>query len=71
MRETAFSIRRTYTFHTDSYKIDIKDEVAGPASYWITLGSGFRHPRQEGYLGTRRAGASSRKLTGWSSMPEN
>ena len=37
----AFSIRRTYTFHANSYKIDIKDEVAGPASYWITLGTDF------------------------------
>lgn len=37
----AFSIRRTYTFHANSYKIDIKDEVAGPASYWITLGADF------------------------------
>jgi YidC/Oxa1 family membrane protein insertase len=37
----AFSIRRTYTFHSNSYKIDIKDEIAGPASYWITLGMDF------------------------------
>lgn len=36
-----FSIKRTYTFYHDSYKIDIKDEVAGLPDYWITLGSNF------------------------------
>jgi YidC/Oxa1 family membrane protein insertase len=44
----AFFIRRTYTFHTDSYKIDMKDEVAGPDSYWITLGTEFGiHDRKD------------------------
>ena len=35
------SIRRTYTFYADTYKVDIIDEVAGLPGYWITLGSDF------------------------------
>lgn len=35
------SIRRTYTFHYDDYAIDLKDEVSGMPSYWITLGKDF------------------------------
>ncbi len=35
------SIRRTYTFYNDSYKVDLTDDAAGIAEYWITLGSGF------------------------------
>ncbi len=35
------SIRRTYTFHYDNYAIDLKDEVNGLDSYWITLGRDF------------------------------
>ncbi len=35
------SIRRTYTFHNDTYAIDLKDEVTGLNSYWITLGKDF------------------------------
>ena len=35
------SIRRTYTFYGDRYKIDLKDEVSGLPEYWITLGSDF------------------------------
>ncbi|MBF0338092.1 MAG: membrane protein insertase YidC [Nitrospirae bacterium] len=34
-------IRRTYTFHGNSYKIDLKDEVNGLDPYYITLGSDF------------------------------
>ena len=35
------SIRRTYTFYADTYKVDISDEVSGLPGYWITLGSDF------------------------------
>ena len=35
------SVKRTYTFHNDSYTIDIKDEVSGLPGYWITLGTDF------------------------------
>ena len=35
------SIRRTYTFYADTYKVDISDEVAGLPEYWISLGSDF------------------------------
>ncbi len=43
------SVRRTYTFYSDSYRADITDEVAGLPSYWITLGSDFGiFDREEG-----------------------
>lgn len=35
------SIRRTYTFYADTYKVDISDEVSGLPEYWISLGSDF------------------------------
>jgi YidC/Oxa1 family membrane protein insertase len=35
------SVKRTYTFHNESYRIDIKDEVSGLPAYWITLGTDF------------------------------
>lgn len=35
------SVRRTYTFHHDSYRVDVTDEVSGMPEYWITLGSDF------------------------------
>ncbi len=35
------SIRRTYTFYSDTYKVDLTDEVSGLPEYWITLGSDF------------------------------
>ena len=35
------SIRRTYTFYNDSYRVDLKDEVAGLPEYWITTGTDF------------------------------
>lgn len=35
------SIRRTYTFYSDTYKVDISDEIAGLPDYWISLGSDF------------------------------
>jgi YidC/Oxa1 family membrane protein insertase len=38
---SGLSIRRTYTFHNDGYKIDIKDEVSGIPDYWITIGTDF------------------------------
>lgn len=39
--DPGFSIKRTYTFHNDAYRIDIKDEVSGLSDYWITIGSDF------------------------------
>jgi YidC/Oxa1 family membrane protein insertase len=36
-----YSIRRTYTFYSDTYKVDLVDEVSGLRDYWITLGSDF------------------------------
>jgi len=35
------SMRRTYTFYADTYKVDLTDEVTGFPDYWITLGSDF------------------------------
>lgn len=35
------SIRRTYTFHHDSYGFDLKDEVSGVPEYELTLGGTF------------------------------
>lgn len=34
-------IRRTYTFRYDQYLINVRDEVSGLSSYWITLGGDF------------------------------
>ena len=43
-----YSIKRTYTFYNDSYKIDLKDEVAGLPEYWITTGTDFGiHDRKD------------------------
>ena len=36
-----YSIRRTYTFKNNDYGIDLRDEVGGLNSYWITLGKDF------------------------------
>lgn len=36
-----YSIRRTYTFYSDTYMIDLTDKVSGLPEYWITLGSDF------------------------------
>ncbi|NWF51855.1 MAG: membrane protein insertase YidC [Nitrospirae bacterium] len=36
-----FSLRRTYIFYNDDYRIDVKDEVSGLVDYWITIGSDF------------------------------
>jgi YidC/Oxa1 family membrane protein insertase len=36
-----FFVKRTYKFYSDSYKIDIKDEISGLPGYWITLGTNF------------------------------
>lgn len=39
--DSGFSIKRSYTFYSDSYKVDIKDEVSGLPDYWITIGTDF------------------------------
>lgn len=36
-----FSIKRTYTFYADKYKIDVTDEVLGLPEYTVALGSDF------------------------------
>jgi len=36
-----FTVKRTYIFYGDRYKIDLKDEVGGVPDYTITLGSDF------------------------------
>lgn len=36
-----YSVRRTYNFYNNDYRIDIKDEVSGLTDYWITVGSDF------------------------------
>lgn len=35
------SLRRTFTFFPDSYRVEVTDEVAGMPEYWITLGADF------------------------------
>jgi YidC/Oxa1 family membrane protein insertase len=40
-RGDGFSVRRTYTFHADTYKVDLLDEVSGLPNYWITVGTDF------------------------------
>jgi len=39
--DSGVSIRRTYTFYNDCYRIEIKDEVSGIPDYWITIGTDF------------------------------
>jgi len=38
------SLRRSYTFYHDRYRVDIKDEVSGLPDYWITTGTDFGMP---------------------------
>jgi YidC/Oxa1 family membrane protein insertase len=35
------SVTRTYTFHGDSYRIDVKDDISGGSGYWVSLGTNF------------------------------
>lgn len=39
--DSGFSVKRLYTFHNDSYTVDIKDEVSGLPQYWVTIGTDF------------------------------
>ncbi|MBM4145873.1 MAG: membrane protein insertase YidC [Nitrospira sp.] len=39
--DSGFSIKRSFTFYHDSFKVDIKDEVSGLPEYWITTGTDF------------------------------
>jgi len=39
--DSGVSVKRTYAFSKNTYRIDIKDEVAGIPDYWITLGTDF------------------------------
>ncbi len=36
-----YSVRRTYHFKNDAYEIELKDEITGIPSYWITIGKDF------------------------------
>ncbi|MBF0486856.1 MAG: membrane protein insertase YidC [Nitrospirae bacterium] len=42
-------IKRTFTFYGDSYKITLKDEVAGIDDYYITTGSDFSSEGADSY----------------------
>jgi len=44
-------IKRTYSFSADNYDIELIEEVQGPATYWLTLGSGFGISGAGGYGG--------------------
>jgi YidC/Oxa1 family membrane protein insertase len=35
------SVKRTYTFHAGTYRVDVIDQVTGLPHYWITVGSDF------------------------------
>ncbi len=39
--DSGISIRRSYTFSNNTYRVDIKDEVTGLPDYWVTIGSDF------------------------------
>ena len=39
--DSGLSVKRTYTFYSNDYRIDVKDEVSGLPDYWITIGSDF------------------------------
>lgn len=34
-------IRRSMTFHADTYRVDVTDEVESEGSYWVSLGENF------------------------------
>ena len=34
-------VRRTYTFYSNTYKVELTDEVSGIPEYWISIGSDF------------------------------
>jgi YidC/Oxa1 family membrane protein insertase len=42
------SIRRTYTFHHDTYTMEIRDEVSGVPEYQLTLGGDFGIHKKDG-----------------------
>jgi YidC/Oxa1 family membrane protein insertase len=47
--QNGISVKRTYTFYPDSYKVELTDEVSGLPGYWITLGSDFgMYEKEEG-----------------------
>ena len=48
-RARGISVKRTYTFSSDSYKIDIRDEVSGLSDYLITIGADFGIHEKEGF----------------------
>jgi len=39
--DSGLSVKRTYTFYSNDYRIDVKDEVSGLPDYWITIGNDF------------------------------
>jgi YidC/Oxa1 family membrane protein insertase len=46
--DAELSVRRTYTFYSNDYRINVKDEVSGLPDYWITIGNDFGiHDRKD------------------------
>jgi len=39
--DSGLSVRRTFTVHSNEYRIDVRDEVSGFPDYWITIGTDF------------------------------
>ncbi len=68
---SGLSVRRTYTFYDNDYRIDVKDKVSGFTDYWITIGTDFGiHEKKDRSAhvgpvllkGTDRIGFSANKL---------
>ncbi len=45
------TVRRTFHFYADHYKVDVEEEVKGRPNYWVTLGSGLGISGTYGYGG--------------------
>ncbi|UCG78913.1 MAG: membrane protein insertase YidC [Nitrospirota bacterium] len=43
------TIKRTLTFHADTYRVDVVDQVSGFGNYWLTLGEDFGISGEEGF----------------------
>jgi len=43
------SVRRTLTFHADTYRVDVSDTVQGLGTFWVTLGENFGITGAAGY----------------------
>lgn len=45
------SVTRTMVFYPDDYRVDLKETVQGPETYWVALGDDFGYSGTEGYGG--------------------